>query len=160
MKYVKFRPLMVQKSTGKIIVAGYAQWRKFWLTRYDKPNVDIVIDSNYDESAYVFNHKGEQLFWRKNIMPDVLPKRHRRDYNRILATVGIWEPMGESESGFEGYVDGLDCDGIPTFSHGTSKYIASTRNELEEWEPLTVGIINIWFGYILWRFNSHSIETI
>lgn len=54
---------------------------------------------------------------------------------------------------------GLDCDGVPTFSHGTANEIVKdhTRN-LNEYTPLTVEIVRWWFGWYLYQLQNNELS--
>lgn len=52
------------------------------------------------------------------------------------------------------YPHGLDCDGVPTFSHNTADRIAGDFDDMEQFEPLTVGMVTKWWGWLLYRMEN------
>src|ERR1700728_4561579 len=65
MKEIKIRPLRRIKKTGKICVASYMSWYKVKCADYSK--FSLTVDNEYKSfplDEYVYNHKGERLFWR------------------------------------------------------------------------------------------------
>ena len=173
MKEITFRPLRRDKKTGKIIVASYMAWRKVWTANYsfnetgDVPKIvsRLTIINEYkgvNPDDFVYNHKGEQLFWFNHEDPDALPK----NYCTLKTACEIFdipyeeyegeewkvsEPLG---SGFAPGVYGFDCDGVPDFSHNTAESVANCYSDMSIFEPLTVGMVVIWFGWLLMRLDN------
>lgn len=172
MKEIKFRPLRRLKS-GKIAVASYMQWRKVKTADYSK--FSLIVNSEYktfQEDELVYNHKGENLFW-KDFDPEKIPylpmyilrgedyeypKRWRTNYD-----------MGHSDS-FS--ARGLDCSGVPTFSHGTQHNLTignmrnytleeatEVLNPMGEYELLTVSVVVKWFGWFLYNLNNSVLNS-
>ena len=54
---------------------------------------------------------------------------------------------------------GMDCDGVPTFSHFTIDYTA-TLQDIHEFEPLTVSIVTTWLGWFLMRLENAKLKVI
>lgn len=166
MKTVKFRPLRRIKKTGKIAVAPYMQWRKVKTADYDvfgSFRLHIFRDhENMLSHEPVYNHKGEQLFWFNHQNQEALPKNYVNIFE-AAERFGIprehfegeeWkvsEPIGE---GFDPYVMGFDCDGVPVFSHNTAKYAATHYDNMDQFEPLTVGLVLKWYGWFLWTLKN------
>lgn len=73
MKTITFTPLRLIKKSGKITVSSYMQWRKIKSADYSQ----FILALNYSYKAfkdtdYVYNHKGEQLFWFNHKSPEEL----------------------------------------------------------------------------------------
>jgi hypothetical protein len=158
-KTIKFRVL--RKVKNKIVVASYPQWYRLMTTNYNKFN--LIVDQEYhtfDKGGFVYNHKGEQLFFY-TYDPREVPVYQ---WNRYLDTDGWYEhgnrfaiqydPLGSPSY----HMPGADCQGTPTFSHMTADHIVNNNRQLEkmnDFEPLTVGTVVRWFGWIfLDRLNN------
>ena len=131
MKSIAFRPLR-RLSNGKVAVASYMQWNKVRVADYRK--FQLVVRDEYkamDPEEQVHNHKGEPLFFIA-IEPD-------------------------EHTAFP-YPTGVDCDGTPCFSHYTANRIAENFTDVDQFEPLTVGIVTKWFGWFLYRLDRVSIS--
>ncbi len=166
-KTIKFRPLRIIKKTGKITVASYMSWNKVRVADYSKFN--LIVDQKYksiNPDEFVYNFRGEQLFWYNHTNPEILP----RQYAEIESAVKIFgvdkrvfegeewkmsEPMGK---GFHWSVRGFDCDGTPCFSHYNADHVAS-HSDMNQFEPLTVGMVVKWWGWFLWQLNNVSLLT-
>ena len=173
MKTITFRPIRLNKKTDKIIVASYVQWRKVKTADYNE--FVLVVDEIYKtfpKDELVYNHNGEQLFW-KDFDPEQIPylppyeirdedfqypKQWRTNYN-----------MGYSDS-FS--ARGLDCSGVPTFSHGTANHLTNGNmrnytleevgevlNPMAEYELLTVGVVVKWFGWFLYQLEKSNLKS-
>lgn len=166
MKIIKFTPLRRVKKSGKITVASYMQWRKVKTADYNEFKL-LVGDEHksMDIDEYVCNHKGEQLFWFMHKYPYLLPKNIvvAADVVRVLGIDEsfldgeewkISEPIGK---GFHWSVKGFDCDGVPVFSHNTQNYVATHYNDMNEFEPLTVGMVTRWFGWFLLELDNSKL---
>lgn len=169
---LKFRPLRVIKKTGKITVASYMQWRSIKTADYN--NFNLIIDESYkmfNDADFVFNHKGKQLFFYgynpgtvpiiKRVILDIedIEKNPTPEWkmgnNFILHNKGLY-----SDDWFTFRMDGTDCDGVPTLNFYTADYIATHSSYIHLFEPLTVGIVKMWFGWFLWQLeNSRLIST-
>lgn len=176
MKNHLFRPLRRIKTTSKVVVAAYPQWRKILSADYaglmgsvsqeygGQPDHDAFmrsVDREYaglPEEEHVYNHRGEPLFWR-DFDPARIPVF---EYNVLFDLAAIqaahpfyairWTPEGRinySSSRLH-----LDCDGVPAFSHYTISYVAEHQAAFAEYEPLTVGIVVKWFGWLLYQRES------
>jgi len=126
MKTVPFRPLRRVKKTGKIVVAGYAQWTQVRTADYSA--FCLVVDQEYvglplDE--HVYNHEGKPLFWR-DFNPEDIPVYTPDELRVCEIEIGNlfrsaphhgirWKPDGSISY----CVRDLDCQGTPTFSHLT-----------------------------------------
>lgn len=161
MKTLLFRPLRFVKSLDKIVVASYSQWNRVKTADYNKFN--LVIDDMYRKfsgNALVYNHVGEQLFWR--------------DYEPSSITVfdfrcGLtFDEMRAINSNFaysmvvtlSYHSKGLDCQGTPIFSHGTVSNIVNGHREISkinEYDLLTVDIVRKWYGWFLFNLENSSI---
>lgn len=160
MRTIKFRPLRVIKG-GKIAVASYPQWRSIKTSDYNSFN--LVIDKSYkmlNDADFVYNHKGEQLFFydyspneiivNPNI-PDKLYLEFRDKNPYILLDKGDYKTY---------WCRGLDCDGVPTFSHWTLNYIMQDNTiKYKAFEPLTVGMVKMWFGWFLWQLENFRLKV-
>jgi len=148
MKTINFRPLRLEKKSGLIKVASYQQWRKIKTADYNQfvLNIDDAYKS-FPENAQVYNHKGKELFWH--------------DYNpesiRLINNLTIGEAdrhYGNWKTSYNMYSSkGLDCDGVPIFSHQTIDSIWD-KKELDKYEPLTVKTVKFWFGWFLYNLNN------
>lgn len=155
LKTIKFRPLRIIKKTGLITVASYTQWRNIKTADYNLFN--LIIDDSYKslpDDALVFNHKGELLYWIPYNPEEIelisgyeliagetyYPKLWKTEYNHYSAT-------------------GLDCDGVPTFSHQTGSAIYAQQN-WREFKHLTVKTVKFWFGWFLFQLENSSVEYI
>lgn len=159
MKKITFSPLRVIKKTGKITVASYMQWRKILTADYSKFQLEICNKhKQLDGNAFVFNHKGEQLFFY-NYNPAEVPVFQ---YSKIFDLDAIreqhnqygilWDSDINHHVGYN--MKGTDCDGVPTFSHFTADYIATHYLNVNEFVPLTVDMVNTWYGWFLWQLNN------
>lgn len=152
MKEIKFRPLRRIKKSGKIVVASYMQWRKVKVADYD--NFILSIDNEYKslpKDELVYNHNGENLFWR-HYNPEEIPMLNR--YALVDGEAPPYPPMWKTDYGMYS-AKGLDCDGVPAFSHGTANEIVKDHTrDLSEYEPLTVEIVRWWFGWFLYQLEN------
>lgn len=149
MKEIKFRPLRKLKN-GKICVASYAQWRKIKVADYEP--FKLIIDTSYrsmDADKYVYNHKLENLFF-SNLKPnDIRVAKKSNDINNYKN----WK------CGKMYFVDGLDVDGVPVFTNGTSLNLSVFPIEkIEDYIPLTVRVVNLWFGWFLYQLENVELE--
>jgi hypothetical protein len=167
MKTITFRPLRRIQKTGKVTVASYMQWRKVWTSNYSEFN--LVIDEEYKAlppAEYVYNHKGELLFWWNHKDVEAMPKNYA-DIDSAIKVFGLnrsdfegeeWklsEPLG---TGFHWSVKGFDVDGVPVFSHYSQSYIADHYKDMNEFEPLTVKMVTYWYGWFLWQLNNSKLQ--
>lgn len=152
MRTIIFRPLRRIKKTGKITIASYMQWRKIKTADYS--NFKLVIDTEYKTlplDEYVFNHKGENLFWW-DYNPEKIPTitgHELKDGERFYPDQ--WKTTYDMYS-----AKGLDCDGVPTFSHYTANKIINNNPDLTEFEPLTVATVTKWFGWFLYKLQNNE----
>jgi hypothetical protein len=159
MKTITFRPLRRIKKTGKITVASYMQWRKVKTADYSKFKL-IVSDEykSFPKDELVYNHNGENLFWR-----NYNPEEEIQMLNEYALVDGEQPPyprMWKTDWGMYS-AKGLDCDGVPAFSHETANEIVKdhTRN-LNDYSPLTVEVVNWWFGWFLYQLQNNELEFI
>lgn len=155
MKSILFRPLRRVKKTGKIVVSSYQQWRKVKTADYNK--FMLTIDTEYkslSSNDYVYNHKGEQLFWF-DYHPSSIPVFNSGaiiDFDKILQENGHYAvDYGESKSY---HARGLDCDGVPVFTHYTVNHISDYFKNMNQFEPLTVGKVIDLFGWFLYQLKN------
>ncbi len=160
---IRFRPLRRIKKTGKVVVASYIGWRKLMTADYDKFNL-LVNDEykKFPKDEFVYRNDGELLFWFKynpadipiyNSIPlesisDNVPKEHKYFH-------------GTRWSGSDRIyylAQGLDCDGVPTFSHCTADHVAGWHQNVEDFEPLTVETVVKWFGWFLYQLNNSYLQ--
>ncbi len=152
---IVFRPLRLIKKTGKITVASYIQWRKVKTADYNEFN--LVINDEYKtfpKDKYVYDYNGENLFWR-HYNPEEIPLLNRYELND--GERPPYPPMWKTENGNYS-AKGLDCDGVPTFSHFTAKEIVNQNRDMTEFEPLTVEIVNWWFGWFLYQLKNSNLK--
>lgn len=171
MKEIVFRPLRRIKKTGKIAVASYMQWRKIKTADYS--NFKLIVNDEYKtfpKGELVYNHNGENLFW-KDFDPEKIP--YLPPY--ILMDENYEYPKQWRTNYDMGYCDvfsarGLDCSGVPTFSHGTQhnltignmhNYTLEEAGEvlspMSEYELLTVGVVVKWFGWFLYNLENNKL---
>lgn len=154
MKTIVFRPLRRIEKTGKIVVASYLQWRKIKTADYKK--FRLVINDEYKtfpKDELVYNHKGENLFWR-NYNPEKIKMLNSDD---LVDGKYVYPPMWKTDYGMYA-AKGLDINGVPTFSHGTANKIVEDNSlKLNEYEPLTVEIVNWWFGWFIYELNNNEL---
>jgi hypothetical protein len=154
MKIITFRPLRKIKKTGKITVASYMQWRK--VKTADRNKFKLIISDEYKaftSSELVYNHNGENLFWR-HYNPEEIPVLN--DYALIDGEQPPYPPMWKTYYGMYS-AKGLDCEGVPTFSHGTSDNIYNSKADMKGFEPLTVEIVRWWFGWFLYQLENNEL---
>ena len=157
MKELSFRPLRRLKS-GKIAVAGYMQWRT--LHNHDWRPFELLIRDEYKampQDEQVHNHKGEPLFFYTfdpseiPLFNDVVDSLSFSEFRKQHKRVGVRHGMHGSTH-YMG--NGIDCDGVPTFSHFTASCVADNHfNHVDEFEPLTVSMVLKWWGWILYRMD-------
>ncbi len=160
MRKIKFRPLRVIKKTGKITVASYMQWRSIKAADYNK--FTLVIDESYkmlNDADFVYDHLGKQLFFYDFNPNDIIintdiPDEGYLDFIKdkpyILLDRGDYKKY---------WCRGLDIDGVPTFSHYTPDYIVSDyTRDITVFEPLTVGMVKMWFGWFLYQLDNSRLQ--
>jgi hypothetical protein len=171
MRKIKFRPLRVIKKSGKIVIASYMQWRSIKTADYNK--FDLVIDESYkmlNDDDFVYNHLGKQLFFYDFTPNDFLvnPKIPKSD-GFIPSAENTEEYLNFRNRNPYIVLDrgdyitywcrGLDCDGVPTFSHYTADYIVSDNTrDFKVFEPLTVRMVKMWFGWFLWQLDNSKLH--
>ena len=65
------------------------------------------------------------------------------------------EPLS---NGFHWSVRGFDCDGVPVFSHYSTEYIATNYEDISVFEPLTVKMVTMWFGWFLYQLQNSNLQ--
>lgn len=152
----------MNKKTGKIVVASYLQWRKVMTADYSKFN--LIVDDCYKRfhsDEFVYRYDGELLYWFKYNPADI----------PIYQSIPLegFDGLDEEYKYFHGtkwadseriyyIVSGLDCDGVPTFSHCDQDYVADYYKNVDDFEPLTVGTVVKWFGWFLWQLNNSYLK--
>jgi hypothetical protein len=172
MKTITFRPLRRIKKTGKITVASYMQWRKVKTADYN--NFKLVVNEEYktfSKDELVYDHNGENLFW-KDFDPEQIP------YLPPYILMGEnyeypkrWRTNHDLGCGDSYSARGLDCSGVPTFSHGTQQNltignvynytleeVGEVLKPMSEYELLTVGVVTKWIGWFLWKLDNANIQ--
>lgn len=165
MKEIVFRPLRRVKKTGKIVVASYSQWRRLMSTDYTE--FKLIIDDEYkglNSDEPVYDHKGERLFFWTYNPADIMVIDSAVmliDFNEADCNVNLPPvPYGVrwSVNGHVNYnMPGADCEGVPAFAHYTAEY-AVRYNDVSVFEPLTVGAVTKWFGWLLWQLNNANLQ--
>lgn len=114
MKDNVFIPFRFNKD-GKCIISHYLVWRKPLIrSRYNTPeNLYCKVDLNETYSGYLFNHKGEKLYWS-----DAIQKSQFGDYLKLC-----------------------DVEGVPLFSHLSLEYCQKHYPSITDFKPLTMGIV-------------------
>lgn len=158
MKTITFRPLRRIKKTGKIAVASYMGWRKVKTADYGKFN--LVIDNEYKDmpmGEYVHDHEGELLFFYAYNPADIpVFNSQLVDLEYIFATTDVRGFYGETANHYSG--NGIDCDGVPTFSHFSADYLGKHEYDVNKFEPLTVGMVVKWFGWFLLQLDNSYLQ--
>lgn len=139
------------------------QWRKVMTADYSKFN--LIIDDEYKifpKDEFVHRHDGELLYWfRYN--PSDIPI-----FNSIpLESVDDSVPLKYQHFHGTRWVDsdriyyiapGLDCDGVPTFSHLTTDRVADSSKDVDDFDVLTVETVAKWFGWFLFQLNNSYLQ--
>lgn len=163
MKSLVFRPLRRVGKAQKVTVAAYSQWRKVFTADYRA--FQLIVNNEYAQlpaGEFVYDHAGRQLFWA-DFKPDEVPVF---DYSVLFSLEQIraqhqrygirWSP--ESRVSYSG-CRSLDCDGVPTFSHFTAEHVAEHFfATIDDFEPLTVGVVVAWFGWFLYQLENASLQ--
>lgn len=170
MKTIKFRPLRLNKKTGKIIVASYMQWNKLRCANYSDFNLIIVNEyERMNKSDFVYNHEGKQLYhFGYN------PWNVHEHYGSCIAEGFDWDEMRRIYkdfilvSEFDGkpykryHIRGADCAGTPTFTHYDEDRVTSddTWNYYgaEAFEPVTVDYVITWLGWFLYQLENSNLR--
>lgn len=100
----------------------------------------------------VYDHNGKNLFWR-NFNPEEITMLN--NYSLVDGEDPEYPPMWKTEYLF--CANGLDCDGVPTFSHGTADNIYNGKSDMTDFEPLTVKVVNYWFGWFLYNLQNNEL---
>ena len=160
MRTINFRLLRTVKKSKKIVVASYQQWRSIKTADYN--NFILKIDESYkmfNDADFVYNHLGKQLFFYDFTPNDIIvnpniPRSDDFDYLNFRDK----NPYILLDNGYKTYwCKGLDCDGVPTFSHFTTDYIATHISDITVFEPLTVSIVKMWFGWFLYQLDNSNL---
>lgn len=160
MKTITFRPLRKINKTGKIVVASYMQWRKIATADYDK--FQLIVDDEYKRlpsDEFVYDHKGELLYWFTYNPGDipVLDASPRFNYEAARKKYGKF--IIAHKDGYVAYfVTGLDCNGVPAFSHYQQDRVARDFEDPNRFDPLTVGVVVKWFGWFLFNLNNSYLQ--
>jgi len=166
MKKIKFRPLRRVKKTGQVVVASYQQWRSIKTADYSEFQLSFETTyAEFDEDEVVHNHLGEPLFWYQ-YLPDAITEICIEEVPRMApfelrvhnwAAIHHLRPyavrMNERWTSFTS-CRGLDCDGVPTFSHYTSEEIAKGKLDPFQFEPLTVGMVKRWLEWFIMNLKN------
>lgn len=130
------------------------QWRKVKTADYNK--FKLIINEEYKtfpKDELVYDHNGENLFWR-HYNPEEIPMLNR--HALIDGEEPPYPPMWKTDYGMYS-AKGLDCDGVPAFSHGTTDDIYNGRSGMTDFEPLTVEMVTYWFGWFLYRLQNNEL---
>lgn len=161
-KVVTFRPLRRDAKTGKVMVASYTGWRKIKTSDYYPTLLTVARDyAGMKHSEYVHNHKGELLYfyaYNPNDIPlfDDVP---HDEISRIFATTKVRGFKNTLSPGYSYSGIGIDCDGIPTFTHYTADYLATHEYEPFDFEVLTVKDVLIWYEWVINNLNNTTFNT-
>lgn len=138
------------------------QWRKSMTANHAKFN--LIIDSEYKgmpQDEYVYNSRGEQLFYFTYDPADI-QVYHADDFDIFgLETIqknnwaygidwGHGNPINYNSKG-------MDCDGVPYFSHVDANYAADFK-DVNQFEPLTVGTVMMWLAWFLYRLEKSQLK--
>jgi hypothetical protein len=161
---IKFRPLRRVSKTGKIAVASYGLWNSVRVA--DNNPFELIVNNEYKDfpkQEYVYNHKGEQLFfydYNPYKMPMYKPgiplDRDRREIIKEHGGYGL-----SYKGGYVNYsAKGLDCEGTPCLSHYTMDYVADHNYNISDFEPLTVHMAIEWYGWFLLNLKNAKIKIL
>lgn len=160
MKIIKFRPLRIIKKTGKITVASYQEWRKVMTADYH--TFKLIASNDHLKMVkgdFVYNHKGEQLFFF-DYNPSEVPVFNYNKSDQFFDLESIrnsnkYYGIRWADNGHTNYsMRGSDCDGVPTFSFYTANHIATHCKNIQDFEPITVGMVLKWYGWFLWQLEN------
>lgn len=164
MKSITFRPL--RKKSGKIIVASYMGWRKVMTADYDKFN--LIVNDEYklfSPDEFVYNHKGELLFWFKLLPEDVsfFDSDVIVDFDEKMEYMDTIDRTHKNVAWKMGDRDyfmcrGLDSDGVPTLSFYDGDYLIDRDYNPNDFEPLTVKTVRKWFGWFLFQLKNSYLQ--
>lgn len=130
------------------------QWRK--IKNADHSKFKLIVNEEYKtfpKDELVYDHNGENLFWR-HYNPEEIPMLNR--YALVDGEQPPYPPMWKTD--YDMFcAKGLDVDGVPAFSHGTANEIYNSKADMKEFEPLTVEIVNYWFGWFLYRLQNNEL---
>jgi len=160
MKEITFRPLRRHKKSGKIIVASYESWHK--VKKADYSQFKLVIDKTYkqfDKNEFVFNYQGEQLFFF-TYNPDEIPVYNQTGILDIDLQHMPHPWVVNFIDGRNPFYNchGVDCYGTPAFNHYTANRCADF-NDINQFEPLTVGMVDKWVGWFIWQLQNATVEA-
>ena len=165
MKSIVFRPLHTNKKLGKICVASYKSWNSIKTADYNE--FKLTVSDEYKQmptDAFVYDHQGRQLFWL-DFDPDSIPVFTYSQISELFNIPQIQENNSRyaidlnSGHGLGYCCDGVDCAGVPTFSHYNANYVAEHHfNHINEFEPLTVGVVVKWFGWFLYQLEKSQLQ--
>lgn len=152
MKSIKFRPLRYVKKSKKIVVASYAQWKNIKSYDYGCMPFELILNTDFrymDANSYVYNHKGENLFWHDINIESIITVETNDDYQKKY-----WKTCTGYYS-----VSGLDCDGVPVFTNGTTLNISNLRdlNEIDKYEPLDVKTVVKWLWWFIYELKNCNV---
>lgn len=161
MKSLVFNPLRRIAKTKRVVVAAYAQWQRIASSDYEQ--FRLTIDETYRSlgaDEYVFNHAGEQLFWRDFEPASIAVFNHSimLSLEEIRAQHLNYGIRWTFDSRVHYIARGLDCEGTPTFSHYTADMVTSQFENMNEFEPLTVGVVVKWFGWWLYQLQNADLQ--
>ncbi len=170
MNEIVFRPLRRVKKTGKVVVAGYMQWRKVKTADYNE--LKLIVDNecaNMPSDEFVYDHEGKQLFFYPYCpqLTDYFGLENMDvEISRPHFQSMVWYPDGTGHILTNGtptfYTGrGVDCDGVPTFSHYTADYIAIHARvdyDLMVFGPLTVGMVRSWLTWFIYKLNTSFVQ--
>lgn len=161
MKEIVFRPLRRVKKTGKIVVASYMQWRKIATADYNK--FKLIVDDEYKRlpsDEFVYDHKGELLFWftYKPVDIPVLDASPNFNYEAARKKYGHQFIIAHNDGYIAYLVSGLDCDGVPTFSHYQQDRVARDYEDMSKFDPLTVKTVTQWLGWFLYNLKNSYLQ--
>lgn len=170
MREIMFRPLRRIKKTGQIVVASYPQWSKVMTADYTR--FDLIINDEYKlmpDDEYVYNHKGELLYFLDYNPADVPVFQYSRfmQLDAIRLEHKQYGIRWDADKHVNYNMAGADCQGTPTFTHFTQEYVSEYfcnsvggyPERIFDFNPLTVKTVRMWFGWFLWQLNN-SILTI
>lgn len=132
------------------------QWRKVMTADYSK--FELVVDDEYKimpEDEYVYDHKGELLFFPDYSPNDIPVFVYPFDIEISKMPTPRALHWGSSVS-YSGV--GIDCSGVPTFNHYTADYLGSNYKNVAQFEPLTVRTVRKWFGWFLYQLNNSYLQ--
>lgn len=161
MKTITFRPLRRVNKLDKIVVSSYTQWCNIMTADYNKFNLVLSNEhKSFPFDEFVYNHKGELLFWFTINPADIPVFTYNRllNFDEIRAKYRWFGTLWEHGQHVNYLGPGLDCSGVPCFSHFNQERVTDPYYNLNDIEPLTVKTVIHWYGWFLLQLNNSYLQ--